>query len=286
MLATTLQAGLFAAPPIALAGDPLPVASGSTTAAPTTPGEAQVAAQSSTAFGIGDVFVAVGNGLVQWRLPDGTLNATLDTGLGGFTTGMAFDKTPGNLYVTNFSAGAVTRFDTSGNRLGTFGTGYNANPESILFDAAGDAYVGQAGGTADLLQFDGGGQLQATYDVPIERRGSDWIDLAIDQCTMYYTSEGTSIKRFDVCANAALPDLTSGLTEAFALRILPGGQRPLGWTRPCEDFGTVRPHRPGRAVVVTSVLVSRRPRSVTRYAPLPIAARQTGRVGCRPVHPG
>jgi len=61
-----------------------------------------VATQSSTSFGIGDVFVAVGNGQVQWRLPDGTLNATLDTGLGGYTTGMAFDKVPGDLYVTNF----------------------------------------------------------------------------------------------------------------------------------------------------------------------------------------
>lgn len=88
-------------------------------------------------------------------------------------------------------------------------------------------FVGQAGGTADLLRFDGGGQLRATYDVPLERRGSDWIDLAIDQCTMYYTSEGSSIKRYDVCADTALPDLTSGLTEAYALRILPGGQGVL-----------------------------------------------------------
>lgn len=107
---TMLLAGLFVAPPIAIAADPLPVRNpGSGVTTPTTPSEAQVAAQSSTAFGIGDVFVAIGNGLVQWRRPDGTLNATLDTGLGGFTTGMAFDKTPGDLYVTNFTAGAVTR---------------------------------------------------------------------------------------------------------------------------------------------------------------------------------
>jgi len=108
---------------------------------------------------------------------------------------MAFDKSPGNLYVTNFSAGAVTRFDTRGTRLDTFGSGYNALPESIVFDAAGDVFVGHAGGTADLLRFDGGGQLRASYNVPIERRGSDWIDLAIDRCTLYYTSEGRSIKR-------------------------------------------------------------------------------------------
>lgn len=228
-VAVVVLSGLLVAP-VAVATDPLPVAPGNTTAAPSTPGETQVATQSSTSFGIGDVFVAIGGGLVQWRLPDGTLNATLDTGLHGYgsdyTTGMAFDKL-GNLYVTNFSAGAVTRFDKNGNRLDTFGTGYNSLPESIVFDAAGDAYVGQAGGTGDVLQFDGGGQPVATYNVPIDQRGSDWIDLAVDQCTMYYTSEGTRIKRFDVCANAVLADLTDVLTVAYALRIVPGGQGVL-----------------------------------------------------------
>jgi hypothetical protein len=52
-------------------------------------------------FTIGDVFVAVGSGRVQWRRPDGTLVATLDTTRGGFTTGMSFDSS-GRLYVTDF----------------------------------------------------------------------------------------------------------------------------------------------------------------------------------------
>jgi sugar lactone lactonase YvrE len=146
---------------------------------------------------------------------DGTLNATLDTGLGGYTTGMALD-TAGNLYVTNFTAGAITRFDSGGNRLGTFGSGYNASPESIAFDAAGDAYVGQADGSRDVLHFDGEGELLDAFNVPTERRGSDWIDLEADQCTLLYTSEGTRIKRYDVCEDLALPDLTAdGATIAF-----------------------------------------------------------------------
>lgn len=173
------------------------------------------------------MFVAVGNGQIQWRLPDGTLNATLDTGLGGYTTGMAFDKQPGNLYVTNFTAGAVTRFDTSGNRLGTFGSGYNHLPESILFDAAGDVFVGQAGGSRDVLRFDGGGQLRSTYDVPTGPVGSDWIDLSIDQCTLLYTPEGPAIRRFNICTNTPLNDLTGLLNQAFALRILPGERAVL-----------------------------------------------------------
>ena len=45
----------------------------------------------SAQFQTGDVFVAVSNGQVQWRQPNGTLVQTLNTGLGGYTTGMAFD---------------------------------------------------------------------------------------------------------------------------------------------------------------------------------------------------
>jgi hypothetical protein len=196
--------------------------SGATTT-PTTPGGAQVATQSSTAFGIGDVFVAVGDGKVQWRLPDGTLNTTLDTGLGGFTTGMAFDKL-NNLYVTGFTAGAITRFDPTGSRVGTFGTGYNCNPESITFDAGQFMYVGQAGCSKDILRFNEAGSLVNSYDVPTGPVGSDWTDLSVDQCTMLYTSEGPSIRRFNVCTNAPMSDLTGVLSQAFALRIISGGQ--------------------------------------------------------------
>lgn len=133
----------LATPSAAAAVDPLPVRDSGpgTTPIQTTTVGATAATLSSTTFATGDVFVAVGDGKVQWRLPDGTLNATLDTGLGGFTTGMAFDKQTGDLYVTNFSAGAVTRFDTAGNRVGTFGIGYNCRPESIAFDAGGFMYV-------------------------------------------------------------------------------------------------------------------------------------------------
>lgn len=110
----------LALPAQGAAADPLPVHDAGT-GGMTTAGAVEAAAQSSSAFGIGDVFVAVGDGKVQWRLPDGTLNPTLDTGLGGHTTGMAFDKV-GRLYVTGFTAGAITRFDSTGTRIGTFGT--------------------------------------------------------------------------------------------------------------------------------------------------------------------
>ena len=62
---------------------------------------------SSVPFRRGDVFAAVADGRVQHYDSSGTLLGTLNTGLDGFTTGMATDSA-GNLYVTNFSQGVVS----------------------------------------------------------------------------------------------------------------------------------------------------------------------------------
>lgn len=170
----------------------------------------------------GDVFVSVSDGKVMEFKPDGTPVRTLDTGLGGFTTGLDFSG--GKLYVTGFSGNTVTAFAADGTNLGTFGSGYDSAPESIAFDGAGNAYVGQADGTHQLLKFDSAGNPAGSFSPAVEDRGTDWIELGPDDCTIYYTSEGTSVKRFDACANAQLPDLATGLPgPGFALKLLPTG---------------------------------------------------------------
>ncbi len=168
-------------------------------------------------FQSGDVFVAVASGQVQRRSAAGALLQTLNTGQGGFTTGMAFDAT-GNCYVTNFSASSVSKFDNNGVLLGTFGSGYST-PESILFDAAGNAYVGNVGN--GIRKYDATGVfIETSYAGRV-----DWIDLAADQCTMLRTTEGTTIERHNVCTNTALSTFASGLGgEAFALRIRQNGE--------------------------------------------------------------
>ena len=173
----------------------------------------------------GDVFVSIGSGMVQWREAGGTLHATLDTLLGGFTTGCAFDAAD-NLYVTMFSAGTVFRFDNAGTPLGVFGGPYNTSPESIVFNAVGEYYVGHADGDTDIRHFSAAGALIDQDDVLGDARGSDWIDLAADQSTMFYTSEGFFIKKYDVVGNAQLADfnaLALPSASAFALRIIPAG---------------------------------------------------------------
>ena len=130
----------------------------------------------------------------------------------------------GNLYATSWTASKVTKFDNNGNLLGLFGSGYNSHPESIVFDSSGNVYIGEADGNRDIKKFNAAGTLLFNFNVATESRGSDWIDLAADQTTMYYTSEGYIIKRFDVSTNTQLTDFAT-LPErpSYALRILSGG---------------------------------------------------------------
>lgn len=177
-------------------------------------------------FVVGDVFAAIGSGQVQHWRPGTGLLATYSTTQGGFTTGMAFDSSD-NLYVTNFSARNVSRFDSTGTLIDAAfvsSSAGNNSPESIVFDAAGNFYVGHADGNADIEKYDAAGNLLATYNVATTARGSDWIDLAADQQTMFYTSENFEILRYDVVNDVQLANFADfGQRPTFALRILDDG---------------------------------------------------------------
>src|ERR1051326_599483 len=156
----------------------------------------------AAAFHFGDVFVGVGDGMIKHFDNNGNFIETLDTtSSGSEDTVMCFDAS-GNLYATTFQANMMTKFNNTGAIvLHPWGSGFNFHPESCVRDSAGNIYVGQADGTADILKFDQAGNLLSTFDPPTGPRGTDWIDLSADQCTMLYTSESPNVRRFDVCAN-------------------------------------------------------------------------------------
>lgn len=180
----------------------------------------------ANAFEKGDVFAAIGNGQVVRFNKDLQWLETFNTGLGGFTTGMAFDS-EGSLLVTNFSDGTITKITRLGEieQPNPFITVDDGN-ESIVFDSLGNFYIGVADGSKNIFKFDPSGKLIQRFDVETEEKGADWIDLAADQRTIYYTSEGRRILRFDIEANEQLPDfakLDDDGGRAFALRILDDG---------------------------------------------------------------
>lgn len=188
------------------------------------------AAFAGTIYTTGDVFASVGNGLVREFTPSGTLVQTLNTGTNStFTAGGAFDSS-GDFFVTTFSSNVVSKFDNSGNLInGSFASGFNADPESISFAQNGNFFVGQADGTHQVREFTSGGTtgtLVASFSPAIDDRGTDWVDLAADQHTIYYTSEGTLVKRFDTANNTQLSNFNSTPlpgSNAYALRILSDG---------------------------------------------------------------
>jgi hypothetical protein len=203
---------------------PLAIALPLITSAPAVPGQT---------FAPGDLLVSLRTGEVQWWHADGTFSGVLANVIPGKAEGMGFDAN-GNLYVTHYCADAsvclagntIEKFSASGVSQGAFGGGYDCNPYSIVFDRSQRAYVGQADCTGDLLLRDPGGVLLARFDVASDTRGSARIDLAGDGCTVFYTSQGPNVKRFDVCSNRQLADfnrMPSPSGNTYGLRILPDG---------------------------------------------------------------
>ncbi len=199
----------------------------------------------ATTWVVGDIFAAIGNGAYSVYDNTGLFKETISDGLGGFTTGCAFNPNLNKLYTTNFSNTKVIVYDDASPHgiLQTVDTGVaspNGHSESVVFAANGDFYVGHPDGNDLIHQYDAAGTLLATYSAAVDNRGTDWIDLASDQVTLFYTSEGRAVQRFDVGGNAQLPNFAvlPGGGAAFALRLLPPGDGSGGLL--VADLGNVK----------------------------------------------
>lgn len=170
----------------------------------------------TAAFVTGDIFASVNNGLVTVYNPAGTLIQTLNTTLGGFTTGSAADPS-GNFYVTDFSVSQVSKFNNSGVLQGTYGSGYST-PEDILFDGAGNGFVGNLNGGAGIREFNSAGTLQRVFSTP----RTDWFDFNSTETIAYFTDESGAIHRWNLTTNSAMTDFAA-TGGNFALRLLSNG---------------------------------------------------------------
>ena len=180
-------------------------------------------------FNRGDVFVG-GNtgGMIKHYNSAGTLVDTLTTGAVWQVTGMCFDEF-GDMYATNFSDQTITKLDDTGHILqAQWGGFFNGRPEACTVDRNGNVYVGLVDsptGVNELLKFNENGSLLAGWRPDVSWRGVDFFELAADNCTLLYTSEYVTIKRFDVCTGSQLTDFAlPNDAQCWGVRIDPFGQ--------------------------------------------------------------
>lgn len=153
------------------------------------------------------------------------VNGTLIDGVGG-----AVDPVSGYAYWTNFSHGTVTRMppDFSGVEVFISDTGYSRgigdNPESLVI--RGDRFlVGHADAGPSpyrrrgIAEWDRNGNFVTAYYPIVGRRGTDWISLAPDDRTLFYTSEDGTIRRYDLVNRTQLTDFASPGGVLFAVLV-------------------------------------------------------------------
>ena len=163
--------------------------------------------------------------------------------LGYVTTGMCFSP-HGNILATRFDYPDPTLYSAAGAILDDEFARPPGSPsfwsaESCVFDRSGNVYIGQAGGSSStddqvaVKKFDRYGNALDSYTVPTGPRGTDWIDLAGDQCTLYYTSEDTTVRRYNLCTRTELPPFATDLTPpyCYALRLRPNREVMVA----CQD---------------------------------------------------
>lgn len=175
---------------------------------------------SHAAFTRGNVLAAVGQGKVKEFTPTGTLVATYDTLTNSSdTTGMCFDSA-GNLYVTLFTLNQVAKFGPSGNLIsGNFVSGLSSSPESCQVNQAGELVIGLEGSGGIRVHSTTTGAQLRSYTTSPSRNG--WIDIAADQCTIFYADDTPSIDRYNICTSTQLPTFVT-LNTISGLRIIPG----------------------------------------------------------------
>ena len=169
-----------------------------------------------------------------------TWDDRMPNALGDIVTGLCFAPT-GEVLATRFQWPGPILYSRLGVILiENFASSVTMSThESCVFDRAGNVYIGVAGanGSPDssvpVRKFDRYGNLLETFVLPTGTRGTDWVELAGDQCTLYYTSEDTSVRRYNLCTHTVLQPLANGLTGpyCYALRLRPNRELMVA----CQD---------------------------------------------------
>lgn len=196
-----------------------------------------VQAAAADGFARGDVLASVGNPSVIARFaPDGTAKGTLADSAGAGP--LCFDPSGEHLI-----APGTGLYDSAGARLASAWALVTPVGDCTV-DKAGNVYLAggpftgdRFTGRATIRKFDLTGHPLDSYDVDATGitygRSVYSLDLAPDQCTIYYgLGGGDEVKRYDVCTNTQLPRFgDTGFCDQ--LRIRPNGEVAVT----CDTYG-------------------------------------------------
>jgi len=200
---------------------------------------------------VGDVFAATGNGSTQvWHStnpgannPTYSVVQTLNDGTAGPSpgSGCAFDSayrlfttttnfTPGPTIVPEIIRFTIDDAHPIAQTITGGATSGFRNIESVAFDGTGNFYVGYAAKSGSLTgggleKYDHTGALKGSFTPTVENGGVDWLDVAQDGVTIFYTSKGRNIYAFNTQTgvSSVWANLSKFSGELFAIRVVPGG---------------------------------------------------------------
>jgi len=178
-------------------------------------------------FEPGDVLVSASPGQVLWYDRNGKfiqiLQSKLDTQIGGLAIS-PFDQ---NLYVADRAGLNIGVFNPFAQFISALTPKLDRGSSSLVFDMNGNMYVGDITTYGHILKIDRSGTQVADFNIDFDAANTAitisrqtvaylWLDLAVDQRTLFYSTTGRTIKKFDVANNVQLKD--------FAVLPLPDAQ--------------------------------------------------------------
>ena len=181
-------------------------------------------------FQPGDIFVAVGGGTYDVHDRAGNYRYSLDQGDGGYTADCGFSPDLSRLVTTNYTQSRLFVFEDGVAEAGpqvieTGDVSPGGHAGAVVFDEAGNLFVGHPDGNSLIHKYSPGGGLMETFEVEVEERGSNWLDLAVDQSTVFYTSQGRFVHRYDTGTGSQLEPFAElpGEGHAQSVRLLAPG---------------------------------------------------------------
>jgi len=164
----------------------------------------------------GDLIASTNLGKLEVFRPDGTLVQTIETGAPSFQAGICWNQTMSDLRVTNSNDGSMTLLDSAVSSITYPWVSPLTTPVDCDIGSSGNVYVLTQDLGADVVLLSPAGVQLDSFDLANSPLTSfpfaapeNAIELASDDCTLFYVGFSSNIKRYDVCTDTQLADFAT-----------------------------------------------------------------------------